>query len=126
VRNVDWGAPTDRETACRRNAGRRHYNAVRSFLRLERRAKVARLLLKYPRWDGLRRVRGVQARIARELGVSPGTVSRDVRFVQEQWRRALCCPTCGSLVLPSEAGPDSDGLSEGQAAPNDEAGCQVK
>jgi hypothetical protein len=101
----DWAAPTDRETVCRRAAGRRHYNAVRSFRRLERRLRVARLLLKYPRWDGLRRVRGVQARIARELGVSPGTICRDVRFLHDAWRRAHLCPACATLVLPSWADP---------------------
>jgi hypothetical protein len=89
----DWAAPTDRETVCRRAAGRRHYNAVRSSRRLERRLKVARLLLKYSRQAGLGSSRGIYARVARELGVHRGTISRDVRSIQEDWRRARLCPT---------------------------------
>jgi hypothetical protein len=102
VRN-DWGDSTDWETVCRRNAGRRHYNAVRSLRRALRRREVARLLLEYSqRSGGL--AHGLQARIARELGVSQGTVSRDVRFLLEQGRRACACPLCGSRVAPAGGG----------------------
>jgi hypothetical protein len=94
----DWAAPTDWETVCRRAAGRRHYNAVRGFRRLERPLTVARLLREYAGAG-----RGLQARIARELGVSPGTICRDVRFVHNEWRRAHLCPVCGTLALPAWA-----------------------
>jgi hypothetical protein len=102
VRN-DWGNPTDWETVCRRNAGRRHYNGVRGLQRALRRREVARLLLEYGRLAGWL-THGLQARIARELGVSQGTVSRDVRFLMEQGRRACACPLCGSRVAPAGGG----------------------
>jgi hypothetical protein len=120
VRN-DWGAATDWETVCRRNAGRRRYNAVRGFRRALRRAQVARLLLKYGR-DGLAR-HGLQARVARELGVSPGTICRDVQAMMEDSRRARACPACGAAALPGWAGPDpGDWLFDGEAGPNDRTG----
>jgi hypothetical protein len=119
VRN-DWATATNWDTVCRRNAGRRHYNAVRGFRRAARRLQVARLLLEYGR-DGLAR-HGLQARIARELGVSPGTISRDVRAMREDWRRARACPLCGSPVLPAWADPDPGGFFDGEAGPDDGIG----
>jgi hypothetical protein len=90
----DWGQTTDWETVCRRNAGRRHYNAVRQVRRDYRRVQVARLLLKYGQ-DNLP-LHGLQARIARELGVSPATISRDVQALLAEMRGS--CPVCGSQV----------------------------
>jgi hypothetical protein len=46
----NWGGPTDWDTVCRRNAGRRHYNAVRQFLRLRRRRQLAALLNQHHRF----------------------------------------------------------------------------
>jgi hypothetical protein len=76
----NWGAPTDFDTVCRRAAGRRRYNASRALRRLVRRWKVSELVWKYLRQYGW--FRGIKARVARELGVHRGTISRD-------WR-ALC------------------------------------
>jgi hypothetical protein len=73
VNNVEWSRPTSWDVVCRRNAGRRHYNAIRTVRRALRRRQVARLLLKYPF-----PARGLQARIARELGVHRSTICRDV------------------------------------------------
>lgn len=58
-----WSNPTDWATVCKRNAGRRHYNSMRSLQRTLRRFKVVELLGKYGILD-----HGVFARIARELG----------------------------------------------------------
>jgi predicted transcriptional regulator len=56
---------------CRRAGGRRRYNAARRKAADKCRSDVARMLCQYGRHK-----RGVQARIARELGVSEATVSR--------------------------------------------------
>jgi hypothetical protein len=66
-----WAATTSSIEAFRRAGGRRAYNALRRDLAAFRRLDVARLLKQYGRQ------RGVQARIARALGVSESVVSRD-------------------------------------------------
>ena len=68
----NWSAPTSWDEVCRRKAGRDRYNSVRRLQRAERRFRVLELLSRY----GMDR--GVQARIAKELGVSRVTVHRDV------------------------------------------------
>lgn len=55
----------------RRASGRRAYNAWRHDMAMFRRIQVAKLLGQY----GF--VRGAQRRIARQLGVSEATISRD-------------------------------------------------
>lgn len=72
---MGWSAATDFETACRRAAGRRRYNATRRVNARLRQLEVLHLLRAY----GM--VHGVQARIARELGVSQATISRDMMAV---------------------------------------------
>jgi len=88
----DWSAPTDWETVCRRNAGRRHYNAVRRFRQAVRRKQVAELLSQA---ESL--AHGTLARIARDLGVSKSTITRDVQFLLSLTRP---CPSCGCRPLP--------------------------
>jgi methylphosphotriester-DNA--protein-cysteine methyltransferase len=66
-----WSAPTSWDVVCRRSAGRRRYNAARKVLRDYRRVQILM------RVAGTARPRGLQAHFARELGVSPGTISRD-------------------------------------------------
>jgi DNA-binding NarL/FixJ family response regulator len=61
---------------CRRASGRRRYNFQRQLDAMDRRKEVARLLMLYGH-----RLRGVQFRIARELGVSESTISRDVQHI---------------------------------------------
>jgi hypothetical protein len=73
----EWGQPTDWETVCRRNAGRRRYNATRTVRRALRRRQVLRLLLKYGGLYGPKS-RGIQTRIARQLGVNRSTICRDI------------------------------------------------
>jgi hypothetical protein len=78
-----WGAPTSWEVVCRRSAGRRRYNAGRKFLRNLRRAKIFWRLAGTGALQDARRFRGVQALLARELGVSPATISRDLRALRD-------------------------------------------
>lgn len=67
--------PKSAEEAYRRAGGRRHYHARRRREAEERRARVAELVIQWG-W-----VQGTQARIARELGVSEATISRDMRKI---------------------------------------------
>lgn len=69
-------APLTFEQVCKRAGGRRRYNRQRQVAAEQRRAQVRELLARYGR-----KGRGTQARIARELGVSEATVSRDVRDI---------------------------------------------
>ena len=85
----NWSAPTSWDEVCRRKAGRDRYNSIRRLQRAERRFRVLKLLSRY----GMDR--GVQARIAKELGVSRVTVHRDVKALLFDYTP---CPGCGSLV----------------------------
>ncbi len=84
------------EQACRRAGGRRRYNSWRQFMATYRRYEVARLLLA---GTGTRHGQGLlsgqQAAIARQLGVSPSTISRDVAALQRQRLDGGLCPVCG-------------------------------
>ena len=84
---MSWSTPTSSAEAFRRASGRRAYNALRRDLAAFRRLDVAQLLFKY---GGLP---GVQARIARELGVSESVVSRDRKKLLFE---VQVCPSCGS------------------------------
>lgn len=92
-RSTFWSAPTDWETVCKRNAGRRHYNAWRKFKAAYRRHVLVieaadRLGLSLWAW-------GTCARIARELNVSRSTVCRDLQAIKAEVRREKACPVCG-------------------------------
>jgi hypothetical protein len=82
-----WSDPTSTDEAHRRAAGRRLYNGVRHAQAMVRAGEVIRLLNE--RGMG----RGVQAQIARELGVHRSTVSRDV--MRALSRDGQPCRTCG-------------------------------
>lgn len=84
----DWSAPVDNRQAFARAGGRRRYNALRRLHMVFRRAQVARLL---------HSERGHQAAIARRLGVSQATISRDVKALL---RESLVeqCPHCGGTL----------------------------
>lgn len=93
----DWNASTDWATVCRRAAGRARWNAIRRLLAAVRRCEVARLLSEFaPYYSPLQR--GLQVRIARTLGVSEATISRDVRAILRCTDRQAC-PTCGLAQL---------------------------
>jgi hypothetical protein len=90
VSNNNWRQATSWDEVCRRNAGRRAYNFKRGVQREVRLNEVVNLLVRY----GLSR--GVQSRVARELGVSRSVVCRDIQALMSvhAW-----CPFCGSFVL---------------------------
>lgn len=81
-----WSESTSTDEAYRRASGRRKYNSVRQVRAILRRQEVAALL------GQLGYGHGVQVQIARRLGVSPATVSRDVAALLAAPRR---CPRCG-------------------------------
>ncbi len=68
-----WSAFTSTSEASRRAGGRSHYNSMRQFHAAMRRIKVEQLFAEY----GF--VHGAKARIARELDVSPSTITRDIQ-----------------------------------------------
>lgn len=86
---VQWSARTTPENAHRRAGGRRKYNSIRQLEAHLRRLEVAQGLREHG-W-----VHGVQARLARELGVSESTISRDVAWLMFDLSP---CPTCDSPV----------------------------
>lgn len=85
-KRLDWSAPVSSEEAARRTAGRRLYNARRTEETLLRRREVVEML----RYSG--HGWGSQAKMARALGVSEATISRDVKAIFEQ--EVHPCPTC--------------------------------
>jgi hypothetical protein len=91
----EWTSPASWDVVCRRSAGRRRYHAVRRLRRDLRRERVAELLLRY----GLGR--GVQARIARELGVHRSVITKDVQALLDTY---AACPCCGSFVPRDQIG----------------------
>ena len=93
----NWSLPTSPDEAARRAGGRRHYNRWRQTLALIRQTKVSRLLRRYPLFK-----RGTVRAIARELGVNPSTICRDIKALL---RLGPPCPHCGSSPI---VGPDPD------------------
>jgi hypothetical protein len=93
----NWSFPTSNSEAYRRAGGRRHYNHWRQTLALIRRTKVSRLLRRYPLFQ-----RGTVTGIARELGVHPSTICRDIKALLKLGRP---CPQCGAFPV---VGPDPD------------------
>lgn len=104
-----WGNPTSPDVVARRAAGRRRYNAVRTLLAAERRAEVARLARElmggYSRIESPERAVGgwlgwgLQAEIARRLGVHRSTVSRDLAHSLREVQAMRPCPGCGRDTL---------------------------
>lgn len=96
MRATDWAIQTDIETVKKRNAGRRHFNAVRKFRASLRRVKVTELALEM---QGLFTDWGLQTRIARRLGVSRSTICRDFQAIMALCRQGKPCPLCGHKVI---------------------------
>ena len=92
-----WSKPTAWETVCRRASARRQLNAMKTFLAELRRRQVLERLIKL---GGL--PRGAQAAIARQLGVHPSVISKDLKRL---WPLEKPCPTCGTF-RPRRWGPD--------------------
>jgi hypothetical protein len=91
--NNSWSQPTSWDVVCRRAAGRAKYHAIRRLAKAIRRGKVMQLLERY----GMSR--GVQSRIAREIGCSRATISTDVK---ELLYTVRTCPTCGHIIPTTE------------------------
>jgi hypothetical protein len=87
-----WSHPTSDATAWARAGGRRRHNATRQARAQLRRAEVARLL------GTLGWRHGTQAVIARRLGVSEATISRDLTALF-RGSRPRRCPLCGCGAL---------------------------
>lgn len=70
----NWGGKVSSQEAYRRAGGRRHWQRIRQVRALERKIQVLKLAMfyGYPR-------KGVQARIAQELGVSQTTICVDLK-----------------------------------------------
>jgi len=79
-----WSHPTDPDTVRRRAAGRSHYNTWRRDVAAVRQGEVVKLLMEQP----LRY--GRQRELAKQLGVSEATISRDIRAVLYKYQ----CPMC--------------------------------
>jgi hypothetical protein len=77
-----WGALTDRDTVCRRAAGRRRYNAARKRRKQARRTEIILRTAGRYFW-------GMQALLAAELGVSRATICRDFRAIRNWASGAL-------------------------------------
>jgi len=76
---MSWSTPTDPDNAARRAGGRRRYHKQRQTARAARRFDLVLLLARYPFGYGL------QALLARELGVSEATISRDMAALGHNW-----------------------------------------
>jgi hypothetical protein len=90
----DWAVPIGDAAAYARAGGRRRYHFTRRARAEVRRGQVAELL------DRLGYRYGAQALIARRLGVSQATVSRDVRALGRAAAAAAArrCPACGRAL----------------------------
>jgi hypothetical protein len=96
----DWKEWDD---ATRLAVGRKRFNSARQSRAAFRRTCVARLLY----FQGSMLDHGVQARIARELGVSRSTISRDVAYLL---RLTHTCPHCGALTTLPDPPQDDPGI----------------
>ena len=100
-----WSTPIASLEAFRRAGGRRAYNAWRRDMKLFRRRDVMQLVLQFGHQ------RGVQARIAKLLSVSEGTISKDIKATLYA---PNVCQTCGgyrprhfSFMKAEDLFPDS-------------------
>ena len=84
-----WTEPTSTAEANARAGGRARYNGWRQTRAKLRQAEVARLIAEM---GGLHP--GVQAAVARRLGVNESTISRDIRAIFNG-ARPRECPFCG-------------------------------
>jgi hypothetical protein len=73
-----WGAPADFRAVCKRAGGRRRYNAERQNQQNWRRNTIICRTAGLPRntW-------GLQAALARALGVSRATICRDLKAIRD-------------------------------------------
>ncbi|MGH7169063.1 MAG: hypothetical protein ACRELG_02145 [Gemmataceae bacterium] len=114
----DWSERADFSAVCRRAGGRRRYNAWRRFRAAYRRMQVVKLWIKYPPL-----MRGLQSRLAAELGVSRSTICRDMAYLL---RLGWPCPQCGAYAEPpkplfvDDPEEDDEEMAEGDDKPTDD------
>jgi hypothetical protein len=89
VRKTAWSQPTTWAEVKRRAVGRYKYNKVRQVRAAVRRREVLTLL------GELGWTYGSQAAMARQLGVSEATISRDLAKILPLMQE---CATCGGLT----------------------------
>jgi hypothetical protein len=93
-----WSSPVSNTEAARRAGGRRRHNALRHDRAMLRRARIVEEWKHTTMFGGPNMFAyGGKVRLARELGVSRATITRDLAFIRTAWGR-LPCPTCGSQV----------------------------
>src|SRR5262249_31394405 len=91
-----WGAYTTPEVVAKRAAGRRAYNRRRQWQAMLRRLQIRRILFV----QGRALEPGIQAKLARQLGVDRSVVCRDIQRIKAE-RGAQVCPQCGALHTES-------------------------
>jgi hypothetical protein len=96
---IEWSEETLDEFAYCRAGGRRAYNAQRRFAAAQRLAELARLLCVQGSND-----RGIQAKMARQFGVSRSTMSRDFAALR---RLMAPCYRCGAWHFQPPGGPNA-------------------
>ena len=97
---TSWSAITSHDIAERRAAGRRRINAQRHYRAERRRAQVLQMVMER---GGLEH--GIRAEIARQIGVSRSTVSRDIKatlYAPREPRRSDHGPTTTALIAALE------------------------
>ena len=87
---VNWSTPTDWQTVCRRAAGRRKYNALRTFKAHQRRQTLLELVRDLGGME-----RGFQAKIAAALHVHPSVISKDLKKILPL---SKVCDGCGTFM----------------------------
>ncbi len=107
-----WSAPTTPDVAARRAGGRRRYNAWRQQKAQHRRTILSHLLSV----KGRLFEKGIQARLARELGVSRSTLCRDIRALLHDGQP---CPCCGAYTHPPKPDPTMFVVDESCDTPDD-------
>ena len=89
-----WSAQIDSVTTHRRAGGRRRWNSYRQLKAKLRQHKVLAIMAEMVLPSG-KLHRGMQARIARMLGVSQATISRDIIAVLRP-EPSRYCSACGA------------------------------
>src|SRR5215211_6959729 len=96
IAREEWSALTSDDEAHRRAGGRRGYNMWRQSMALYRRMKLMQIVA--GNGISLWKRNGAQKMLARALGVSPSTISRDVAAILSEYRPGKPCPLCRCQV----------------------------
>lgn len=88
----DWSAWTSDAEAHRRAGGRRGFNRWRQTMALYRQMRLMEIVARN-QMDLWKRT-GAQKMLARTLGVSKSTVSRDIKAILSEYKPGKPCPLC--------------------------------